>query len=176
MTTERLDQSRPSADDADVPWLSDQQQRDWRSFMTGATQLFDHLDHDLREHCGLSLPEYEILVRLSEAPCRRLRMAELADSVSHSRSRVTHTIARLERAGLVDRRACESDGRGVNAVLTECGWQVLVTAAPRHVRAVRSALVDQVSPEELATVGGVFRAVTRAVTEPSECPEHRLTG
>lgn len=160
-------------DDAGVPWLSEDEQGAWRSFLTGATLLFESLDRDLREHSGLSLPEYEILVRLSEAPDRRLRMAELADSVSHSRSRVTHTIARLERAGLVDRRACESDGRGVNASLTERGWQTLVDAAPRHVRSVRAALVDRVAPADLAAVNRVFRAVTDAVTAAPELDQRR---
>lgn len=170
--TARTDLRQQGTDD--VPWLSREQQVAWRSFLTGMTLLFDSLDRDLRESSGLSLPEYEILVRLSEAPDRRLRMAVLADSVSHSRSRVTHTIARLERSGLVDRRACESDGRGVNAHLTERGWDTLVAAAPRHVRSVRAALVDQVTPEDLAAVGRVFRAVTDAVTTgPSD---HRLTG
>jgi DNA-binding MarR family transcriptional regulator len=158
-----------------VPWLSSDEQTAWRSFLTGATLLFDHLDHDLRESSGLSLPEYEILVRLSESPERRLRMAELADSVSHSRSRVTHTIARLERTGLVDRRACASDGRGVNAHLTERGWQRLVEAAPRHVSRVRAALVDQISPADLEAVGRVFRAVSDAVTAGSG-EEHRVAG
>lgn len=159
---------------SDAPWLSPEQQHAWRWFLTGATLLFDSLDRDLRESSGLSLPEYEILVRLSEAPERRLRMAELAASVSHSRSRVTHTIARLERSGLVDRRACESDGRGVNAHLTERGWETLVAAAPRHVRSVRAALVDQVTPDDLTAVERVFRAVTDAVsTGPGD---RRLTG
>lgn len=163
------------ADRGDVPWLTIDEQRAWRCLITGATLLFDHLDRELRESSGLSLPEYEILVRLSEVPQRRLRMAELADSVSHSRSRVTHTIARLERGGLVDRSACASDGRGVNAHLTDRGWQVLTEAAPGHVRSVRRALVDQVSPDDLAALDRVFGAVAAAVTAPPVADE-RLTG
>jgi DNA-binding MarR family transcriptional regulator len=76
---------------------------------------------------------------------------------------VTHTVARLERAGIVRRRACESDGRGVNAELTELGWQRLTEAAPQHVRKVRAILVDRVTAEDLATVGRVFREVAAAV-------------
>jgi DNA-binding MarR family transcriptional regulator len=146
------------------PWLSPDQQHEWRSLLAGLTLLLDHMDRGLREHSDLSLPEYEILVRLSEAPGRQLRMAQLADSISHSRSRVTHTVARLERAGVVQRRACESDGRGVNAELTELGWRRLTEAAPQHVRKVRAALIDQVTAEDLATVGRVFREVADAVT------------
>jgi DNA-binding MarR family transcriptional regulator len=154
---------RPIPDDN--PWLSGEQQREWRSLLAGLTLLFEHLDRHLREHSNLSLPEYEILVRLSEAPGQHLRMAELADSVAHSRSRVTHTVARLERAGLVQRRACESDGRGVNAELTDLGWQRLTDAAPAHVRQVRSLLVDRVSAADFAAVGRVFRAVSDAVVD-----------
>src|SRR3990170_1734741 len=94
-------------------WLEPAQQQVWRAFLLGTTRLFDQLERDLREAHGLSLPEYEILVRLSEAPGHRLRMAELASSVSPSRSRGTHTISRLETAGLVARSACVTDGRGV---------------------------------------------------------------
>lgn len=141
-------------------WLDQDQQRTWRAFLVGTTLLMDRLDRDLRERHELSMPEYEILVRLSESPARRMRMAELAGSVSHSRSRVTHTVSRMERAGLVTRSACASDGRGVEAVLTDHGYDVLVEAAPTHVSGVRELLVDLASDEDLAAVGRVFNAVT----------------
>ena len=67
----------------------------------GMTLLLDRLDADLRRHFDVSLTEYEILVRLSERPGRQMRMAQLADAMAHSRSRVTHTVARMEKAGLV---------------------------------------------------------------------------
>ena len=141
-------------------WLDREQQRSWRAFLVGTTLLMDRLDRDLRERHGLSLPEYEILVRLSEAPDRRRRMAELAGSVSHSRSRVTHTVSRMERAGLVTRSACASDGRGVEAVLTDRGADVLDAAAPTHVAGVREFLVDLADEEDFAAMGRVFNAVT----------------
>jgi DNA-binding MarR family transcriptional regulator len=140
-------------------WLTTEQQRAWRAFLLGSTLLMDRLDRDLRERHDLSLPEYEILVRLSESPNRALRMAELADSVKNSRSRITHTIARMERAGLVVRRQCASDGRGVFALLTDSGYEKLVDAAPWHVESVRSALIDVVDPADLAAVGRAFSAV-----------------
>jgi DNA-binding MarR family transcriptional regulator len=144
-------------------WLTTEQQRDWRSFLLGSTLLMDRLDRDLREHHDLSLPEYEILVRLSESEDRALRMAELADSVKNSRSRITHTIARMERAGLVVRKQCPSDGRGVIAHLTERGYAKLVDAAPDHVDSVRSALIDVVAPEDLAAIGRAFSTVAEAL-------------
>jgi DNA-binding MarR family transcriptional regulator len=140
-------------------WLTADQQRSWRSFLLGSTLLMDRIERDMRERHGLSSPEYELLVRLSEAPRHELRMAELADSVKNSRSRITHTIKRLEEAGYVVRRACESDGRGVQAVLTDAGYAKLVAAAPDHVASVRQALIDIVDDADLETVGRVFRQV-----------------
>jgi DNA-binding MarR family transcriptional regulator len=147
-------------DTHDALWLDAAQQRAWRAYLVGSTLLMDRLDRDLREAHDLSLPEYEILVRLSETPERRLRMAALADSLSHSRSRVTHTVARMERGGLVDRVACVSDGRGVEARLTDKGFALLETAAHTHVRGVREYLVALATDDDFAAVGRVFDAVT----------------
>jgi DNA-binding MarR family transcriptional regulator len=141
-------------------WLDPQQQRSWRAFLVGTTLLMDRLDRDLREQHQLSLPEYEILVRLSEAEDNRMRMAVLADSVSHSRSRVTHTVNRMEKAGLVVRDSCVSDGRGIEAVLTEHGRSTLDAAAPTHVAGVRRMLVDLAAGDDFEAVGRVFDAVT----------------
>lgn len=140
-------------------WLDAAQQASWRSFLGGTTVLMDQLDRDLRRAHDLSMPEYEILVRLSEAPRRRMRMAVLASSVAQSRSRVTHTIARLQRKGLVERSACTDDGRGVNAHLTNRGMEALESAARTHVAGVREYLVDVADPEEFAVVGRVFERI-----------------
>jgi len=126
----------------------------------GMTLLLDRLDDDLRRACDLSLVEYEILVRLSEREGRRMRMAQLADALAHSRSRVTHTIARMEVAGLVVRTSSPEDGRGVVAKMTDKGHDLLIQMAPVHVNGVRDNLVDLVSPEDFAAVGRVMNAVS----------------
>ncbi len=143
----------------ETPWLTPAQQNVWRSFLGGTIVLNDRLDRDLRNAHGLSMPEYEILVRLSEAPERSIRMAELAAAVSHSRSRVTHTIARLEREGLVFRGQCSEDGRGVSAVMTDKGFSLLEKAAHTHVRGVHSYLVENASPEEFEVLGQIMQRV-----------------
>ncbi len=143
----------------ETPWLTPAQQQVWRSFVSGTTVLNERLDRDLRSTHGLSVPEYEILVWLSESPDRSIRMAKLAAAVSHSRSRVTHTIARLEREGLVVRGQCSEDGRGVSAVLTDEGFRLLETAAHTHVRGVHSYLVENASPEEFAVLGQIMQRV-----------------
>ena len=104
--------------------------------------------------------EYEILVRLSEREDRRLRMAQLADALAHSRSRVTHTVARMEAAGLVQRSTSPEDGRGILATMTDKGYELLVRVAPVHVNGVREHLVDLVSPEDFEAVGRVMNAVS----------------
>ena len=146
-------------DDTGVRWLDEDQQRDWRALVLGTTLLFDRLDSDLHRRHGISLAEYEILVRLSEREGWRLRMAQLADSVRHSRSRVTHTVKRLERAGLVHRDKSPDDGRGVDCTMTEEGMRLLESMAPTHVTGVREHLVDLVSPDDFAAVGRVMNAV-----------------
>ncbi|OUZ11654.1 MarR family transcriptional regulator [Aeromicrobium sp. PE09-221] len=144
----------------DTPWLSREQQEVWRSFLGGSTVLMDQLDRDLRREHGLSMSEYEILVRLSEAPARSIRMAELAALVAHSRSRITHTIARLEKAGIVGRDQCSTDGRGVTATLTDHGFAVLANAAHTHVRGVHTYLLDNSTPDEFAALGRIMERIS----------------
>lgn len=162
-----------TADTHDALWLDAAQQRAWRAYLVGTTLLMERLDRDLRESHDISLPEYEVLVRLSESRDHRCRMALLADSLSHSRSRVTHTVGRLEKAGLVERAACESDGRGVEARLTEKGWALLQDAAPVHVRGVRQYLVDLAADEDFEAVGRVFDGVTDALVSANPAADIR---
>ena len=131
----------------------------------GVTLLLDRLDADLRREFDLSLTEYEILVRLSERPQRSMRMAQLADALAHSRSRVTHTVARMQKAGLVVRSTSPEDGRGIVCRLTDRGHDVLVEAAPVHVQGVRDYLVDLAQTDDFAALGRVMNAVTDALIE-----------
>lgn len=140
-------------------WLDADQQRSWRALYMGTTLLKDRLDADLRRDFDISLAEYEVLVRLSEHD-GALRMAQLADAMAHSRSRVTHTITRMEKVGLVERTTSADDGRGVLAQITDKGMDLLVRAAPFHVTGVREYLVDLVAPEDFEAVGRVFDAIS----------------
>ncbi|ACQ81499.1 transcriptional regulator, MarR family [Beutenbergia cavernae DSM 12333] len=154
--------SDTAAHQEDVRWLDADQQRSWRAYIAGTTYLMAALSHDLETATGLSMPEYEVLVRLSEAPGRTLRMSSLANGLVHSRSRMTHTITRMERAGLVERARCGDDGRGVFATMTPAGWDRLVAAAPIHVASVRDRLVDAVTPDQMEALGEAMAAVARA--------------
>ncbi len=149
------------SDSAEPRWLTADQQRVWRAYLLGVARLSEALDADLRQF-DVDLPEYEILVTLSESPGRQLRMSELATAVHQSRSRLTHTIARMEKDKLVERVGCPADRRGVWATLTETGVEMLRGAAPGHVAAVRKFFVDAADPEDYAALGRAFEAVIEA--------------
>lgn len=142
-----------------VRWLTEEQQRHWRAFLLGSAQLTESLTRQLETDSGLSLSEYEILVRLSESADHTLRMSELAASLVHSRSRLTHTVSRMEARDLVRRQTCLDDGRGVNCVMTKSGFALLQAAAPGHVRAVREHLVDLLTPEQFRALGQAMAIV-----------------
>ena len=134
-------------------WLNDSEQRAWRAWIASSQLLLDRLSRDIHAQHGLTMADYEILVRLSESADHRVRMSELADRTLASRSRLSHQIDRMEKRGFVLREQCTDDKRGQFAVLTETGWQTLVTAAPDHVESVRTHLVDVLSPAEFAALG-----------------------
>ncbi|MFG1656845.1 MarR family winged helix-turn-helix transcriptional regulator [Micromonospora chersina] len=130
-------------------WLDPDEQRTWRAFLTASRALMDTLDRELQRDAGMPHAYYEILVRLSEAPDRRLRMSELADATGSSRSRLSHAAARLEAAGWIRREDCPTDRRGQLAVLTDEGFATLAAAAPGHVDGVRRHLFDALSPAQV---------------------------
>lgn len=140
-------------------WLDDGEQRAWRAYLEATQVLFARLDHELDRQSQLAHPDYEILVRLSEAPDDRLRMSELAANAYFSRSRLSHAVARLERRGLVRRETCDTDRRGTFAVLTPTGRKALEAAAPGHVEDVRRFLFDHLGPDDVAALHRIFDRV-----------------
>jgi DNA-binding MarR family transcriptional regulator len=142
-------------------WLTAEEQRAWRAYVDANRLLVDAIDDELQRDAGIPYTYYEILVRLSEAPERRLRMSELADRATASRSRMSHAVARLEAMGWVRRDECPSDRRGQVAVLTDDGFAALEAAAPGHVDCVREALFDQLTPEQVRALREIGEAVVR---------------
>lgn len=147
----------------DVKWLSESEQRSWRAILRGTRLLETALDNALHES-GLQLSEYEIISMLSEAPGLRLRMSALADLVVQSRSRVTHTAARLEKRKWVRRESCLEDRRGVELVLTEAGLRAVQDMARTHVASVRRHLLDALTPEQFAALGEAMSAVRDTIS------------
>jgi DNA-binding MarR family transcriptional regulator len=140
-------------------WLSEPEQRSWRTLIDVTTGVLATLDNELRAEHGLSLGEYEVLARLSEAPGHSLRMTDLAVGLRLSPSGITRRIDGLVRAGLVERQQCPSDRRGSNAVLTREGLRRLRAAAPAHVRGVREHFIDQLTAQQLANLASALASV-----------------
>jgi DNA-binding MarR family transcriptional regulator len=141
--------------DSEPRWLSAEEQQAWRATVHMSQLLMRQLDRDLEVH-GLNSHDYEILVVLSEAPDNRLRMTELADATSQSRSRLSHQISRMEARGLVRRDNCEGDKRGTFAVLTATGVEAIERAAPDHVEHVRRHFIDRLTPRQLEEIRESF--------------------
>ena len=157
-------------DDADEPrWLTADEQASWRAYLRANRELDVALDRDLQA-VGISLPEYELISMLSEAPGGRLRMSALAALVVQSRSRVTHTAARLERRGWVLRSPSPDDGRGVLLELTPQGRSAIDRFARVHVRSVRRHLVDILTPEQFRALGNAMQAVRDAYAADPAMP------
>lgn len=140
-------------------WLDDEEQRTWRAFLGAIRRLTEALDRELQHDADMPHTYYEILVALSESPGRTMRMSQLADLSMSSRSRLSHAVSRLEEAGWVRREACPTDKRGALAVLTDAGFAALEAAAPRHVETVRQHLFDVLTPEQVAQLGQISRAI-----------------
>lgn len=159
----------------DTRWLSTEEQRTWRAYLRATRMLEAALDRDLEAH-GLQLSEYEILSMLSEQPGCRMRMSALADLVVQSRSRLSHTAARLGRRGWVLREASTKDRRGVELVLTDAGSEELTTTARVHVDSVRRRLIDHLDPAQLGDLGLAMSAVVNGLRRDPDGSDARRGG
>ena len=150
-------------------WLSAEEQVAWRSFVDGVRALIDVLDRQLQADSNLPHSYFEILIPLSEAEGRTLRMSELAEAARSSRSRLSHAVARLEQRGWVRRLDCPTDRRGQLAQLTDEGFAIVEAAAPGHVETVRKYLIDRLTPEQLRVMGEIGQLLL-ASTSASDLP------
>jgi DNA-binding MarR family transcriptional regulator len=147
-------------------WLDDGEMRAWRAYVIASELLRKQLNRELQEQHGLALADYEVLVRLSEHDGGRMRMAQLAGEVASSKSRLSHQIARMETAGLVQRTECGDDARGVYAEITEAGRSRLRETAPTHVTGVRTHLIDLLNSEDQAALATIFERVLTHLGHP----------
>ncbi len=145
--------------DRNGPWLDDDEQRMWRAYLDSTRLLFRTLDRQLVRDSGISFADYELLVILSEAPGRRLRMSEIAEAATTTRSGVTRAVTRLVELGWVVRLECEDDRRGTLAELTDEGFRVLESASPGHVAAVRSTVFDQLDGDDVQRFTAAYQAI-----------------
>jgi DNA-binding MarR family transcriptional regulator len=140
-------------------WLTADEQRAWRAYLRAGSLLTARLNRLLQADCGLSLPEYEVLVQLSEAPRGKLRPFQLGLALDWEQSRLSHMLSRMSRRGFVVRQDCAGDRRGSEVVLTAAGQAAIESAAPGHVAAVRRLVFDQMDSEQAVTFGQVFETI-----------------
>jgi DNA-binding MarR family transcriptional regulator len=145
--------------EAEVRWLTEPEMLAWRALLQTTTGLLGMLDNELQAEHGLSFGDYEVLVHLSEAPGRAIRMSELAARLRLSPSGITRRIDGLVKSGLVERSPCPNDRRGSNAVLTALGLKTLRTAAPTHVRGVRAHFVDRLTGAQLEALTSALASI-----------------
>lgn len=150
----------------DARWLSAAEQRAWRDYMAATRMVESELERQMQRDSNMPMTYYEIMMSLSEAPDRTLRMSELAERSRFSRSRLSHAVARMEQAGWVERRECPSDKRGAFAVLTEHGFETLAAAAPGHADQVRKLLFDVLSEEQVSRLGEICAMLRKAGPDP----------
>ena len=124
----------------------------WRAFLRAHAHVSRQLEQELMAEHGMALAEYDVLVQLSAAPDRQLRMSDLAERLLLSRSGATRLIDRLEGAGDVQRVSCETDRRGQWATLTPAGLERLRAAWPTHERGIREHFLDRIPANERAAL------------------------
>lgn len=140
-------------------WLNEQEQVTWRTYLAASQAIEEAIQGQLQRDADIPHIYYEILVRLSEAPDRMLRMSDLAERSLSSRSRLSHAVSRLEERGWVARRASSDDGRGMLAALTDQGMSAIKAAAPGHVNAVREQIFDRLTPDQVKQLQEIGEAI-----------------
>jgi DNA-binding MarR family transcriptional regulator len=146
---------------AEPRWLNEQEQQAWRAFIAAQRVVNTRIEQQLQRDAGIPHTYYEILVRLAEARDGRLRMSELAVATQGSRSRLSHAVNRLEKAGWVRREGIESDRRGQVAIITDLGRQKLVETAPGHVEEVRKSVFDALSEDQVEHLHDICATLAR---------------
>jgi DNA-binding MarR family transcriptional regulator len=169
---EKAEKKEKTAEGA-VRWLSPAEQETWRAFLAATRLLFEELERRLQQEAGIPVTYYEILVALSEAPDRTIRMHDLAELTRSSPSRLSHAVSRLEEAGWVERVSCATDRRGAFAHLTDKGFVVLAAAAPGHATAVRRYVFDRITPEQSDELGQILGVIRDGLDADGRCPGAR---
>lgn len=149
----------------DANWLTADQIEDWKALVALTLALPAALDGQLKRDGCVNSFEYHVMAALSDSPGRSLPMSVLATLASGSMSRVSHVVARLERAGWVERQASQLTGCRTDAHLTEAGWQKMQKTAPGHVAEARRLVVDVLSPDEFRALGAAARKIIQ-VADP----------
>ncbi|NIK61962.1 DNA-binding MarR family transcriptional regulator [Kribbella shirazensis] len=158
------------------PWLDDDEQKAWRSYLLMKRTLETHLERHLQREFGLSGSDFEILVNLSESESGRMRAFELGRATQWEKSRLSHHLSRMEKRGLVRKEAC--DARYPEIAITEEGMTAIKECAPVHAARVREFFVDVFGSERLAVLGEVSDEIVETIGRhcDTDCPLERNHG
>jgi DNA-binding MarR family transcriptional regulator len=156
---------------SDVRWLTAEEERVWRRWLTLNARLSATLQRELQDDAGLSMPDFEVLVHLTDSPEGRMRVTDLARLLRWERSRVSHHVTRMESRRLVQRVECAEDGRGAFIVITPQGRAGIEQAAPGHVNTVRRLVFDALSPEEVDAFGTIIEKALAQLDNPARPPQ-----
>ena len=164
---------------SEVRWLTVEEERVWRRWLTLNARLSATLQRELQDDAGLSMPDFEVLVHLTDSPEGRVRVTDLARLMQWERSRVSHHVTRMERRRLVQRVECAEDGRGAFVLITPPGRAAIEQAAPGHVNMVRRLIFDALSPEEVDAFATIIEKMLAQLdnqyARPSPIAESKLT-
>ena len=152
------------------PWLDDDEQKAWRSYLRMNRTLETHLERHLQREFGLSKSDFEILVNLSESKTGRMRAFELGQLTLWEKSRMSHHLSRMEKRGLIRKEACVS--RYPEIAITEEGMAAIKACAPAHAALVRQFFVDVFGPDRLAVLGEVSDEIVDTIGKhrATDCP------
>jgi DNA-binding MarR family transcriptional regulator len=152
------------------PWLDDDEQKAWRSYLLMHRTLETHLERHLQREFGLSKSDFEILVNLSESETGRMRAFELGKATQWEKSRMSHHLSRMEKRGLIRKEAC--DARYPEIVITDEGMAAIEACAPAHAARVREFFVDVFGPDRMAVLGEVSDEIVETIEQHchTNCP------
>ncbi|WP_408930392.1 MarR family winged helix-turn-helix transcriptional regulator [Corynebacterium sp. YSMAA5_1_F9] len=164
---------------ADIRWLNEEEQDLWRHLLASIRKINRGMEETLLACGEISISEYSVLVSLSEAPNKTLRLRELCSELDWDRSRASHQITRMEKRGLVRKERCSGDARGVEVVLTDTGMERLEASVPEHVESVRRMVFDHLDPADAPALKRFCQGVLEENNLPGYSgfvPDERLGG
>lgn len=142
----------------------------WELYFTTTARLTERIEAALKCQSGLSMPEYSVLLMTDRAGEAGIRPSVLAHKVVFSRSRLTHTMKRLESRNLISRRPCQGDGRGGLVFLTDAGKRLFDEAAIVQRDVIRRLFLNEITPEEIDMLTGLFSRVSERINNDTPCP------
>ena len=140
-------------------WLNDNEQEMWQLLLAASRKIRRGIDETFQAEADISSSEFAVLVTLVEAEDEALRLRDICDHLEWDRSRASHQITRMVKRGLVEKKPCGGDGRGVLIALTKEGREKQVAAAPAHVESVRRLIYDHLPAEDIQVIKNFFAGV-----------------